>query len=224
MAKNATKVQGVTIETPALTYLETTESQVRLPWNGEMVDVSTINPQGIAYLLQYGVNQTCQDATASRRQKAKATWEAMHGAEAPKDTMLKAWKELAEYIGYSTDACADMKLETFLDHVSDRAMSDRWADAHAGRMDVPGVSNRLTGMAKLMREIAEETITARAKARGMKLTTEDAKRLASNLIERNDGETAKIRAEAERRMAMVNEMAGQVESTIGGDLDSLLNG
>jgi hypothetical protein len=226
MAKN-TNTASVIDNTPAPVpnvpvYLETTESTVRLPWSGDTVDVTTIPAQGIAYLLQYGVNKTTQDAVSGLKARVAEAWQAYRDGKADK-AHTKAMAGYAKTLGYTVDAICQWPLEDLTTRLVNKESSDRWNDVMSGKMDIPGSGNRLSGLARMAYDIAEGVIKARAKARNMKLTDANLDTLVEAYLAGPEGDNA--RAEAQRRMDSVGALAA-VANADGdtSDIMSLLNG
>lgn len=223
MAKNTNTAPAIdNVTAPVPVYLETTESTVRLPWSGDTVDVTTIPAQGIAYLLQYGVNKTTQDAVSGLKARVAEAWQAYRDGKADK-AHTKAMSGYAKTLGYAADEIAAWSLDGLTTRLVNKESSDRWNDVMAGKMDIPGSGNRLSGLARMAYDIAEAIIKARAKARNTKLTDANLEMLVVAFLAGPEGDA--VRVEAQRRMDSIGALAA-IASVDGdtSDIMSLLNG
>jgi len=142
--------------------------------NGFELTVADIAPAGIAYLLQYGFAKSLQDSVSGR---AKAMAEAkVKATGAPK------------YTQEEIDADIEAKIVA------------RVGKILKGELDYGPAGSRLTGLARVKWDVAEEWVKAAIKAKGAKAPKGDEwKALVESYIAKYD---AKVTAEAERRSAV----------------------
>lgn len=223
MAKKT--VDQTSVTTSDLTYIETTEPTVRLPWSGQEVRVADIPPTSIAYLIQYGTNKTGQDAASGALAKAKeahdteTAWNNGEGKE-PSEAIHKAFVGWCKDLGLSTMAALDLSADTFARQVATMLSQARWVNVMSGKMELPGTISRLSQIDRVMAEIAESTLKARAKARGLKATAEQLKTLVPQLLASPEGE--RIRELAIARIDAEAQLAASASAGDGLDLSSLL--
>lgn len=130
-----------------------------------------ISPKGLLYLVQYGFKQSMQDSIAGYEKKLADEKNEDGTAKYTKDEITQA--------------------------VIDR-QSARFDDILAGEVGTRTGAPRLSGIEKIMRDVARETIKAAAVAKGMKVPTgETMTKFAEQYVAKHE---AKVRAEAQRRL------------------------
>ena len=88
-------------------------------------------------------------------------------------------------------------------------------------MDLPGTRERLTGVDRIIRDMVEAFLGARAKAANTKVTVEQMDALAAAFIARGDSAFQGMKAEAERQWAYQESLKGFADAA--DDIMSLLN-
>lgn len=143
-----------------------------LEYNGFKAKVSEIDAKGIAYLLQYGLAQSLQDSVAGYAKKLR-------------DEVTDKGERV-----YTDEQVAD---EVTL------RMTERFDDILAGEVGARiGGGPRLSGIDKIMRDVAREEIKAAVVKAGMK--NPDTKKMAE-LIESHIAKNGdRLRVEAQARL------------------------
>lgn len=141
------------------------------------LDPATINEAGLRYLIQYGYSQSLQDAVAGASAKLKA--------------------EMKDGQRVHSDVEVAVMLH---DKLQARHNAIQAGEAGSGR-----VGPRVSGVDKIMQDVAWETIRAHATKTKSKLPQDAAGRnaLIGAYLAKYE---ARTRAEAERRMAAVEEI------------------
>jgi hypothetical protein len=168
---------------------------------GDAFEVSSdqINAKGLAYLLQYGVNQSMSDSIAGLEKKVRA--------------------DIAKYrkdIGEDAEAMND---DEVVESVIDAKLAERWNAILEGTVGIRAGGTRLTGEAKFTRDVAIEFLKALAASKKVSLPKEADKLNA--LVEKylaNADNAAKVADEVKRRMALQSGAAASDEF----DIESLV--
>lgn len=153
--------------------------------------IGDIPDASLAYLLTYGIRQSCQDAMAGKAKAAADAWSANdHDA-------MKGWHDA---VGVDPNTHQDAK--SYGDAIAAAFYRRRWSAIMEGNPpSIGGPSGpRLRGIDAIMRDIAIERIKAAAARKGTKLPAKSSD--LADLVAKVLGKYgADIRAEAERRMA-----------------------
>lgn len=171
------------------------------------LDLASLSPDSIAYLLEYGLNKTLQDASAGA---IKAYGEAFSAGAKRTKVQTKLFDSGCELLDVEGDAVeVQYTAETFGKAVAHTKRAARLTALLAGNMRPSGLGSRLAGLDRIARDVAVEMIRAACKANGVKMPDADKlAEMAAALTAKNPA----VMAEAERRQAM---------ATTAIDLDSL---
>lgn len=169
MARNATRKAEAADNTVAVTLsVMTTEPELHLPFAadsdpGRMVPVAELPPASIAYLLQYGLNKTCQDAASGAIARIKEAVERRdannYGTD---DSGKKAAAADAKAIADARKAIeaegeiVSIEPEAFARAYATALQAKRWRDVLAGEMDVPvpGRRQRRSAFDRIVHDLA----------------------------------------------------------------------
>jgi hypothetical protein len=162
------------------------------------LNLTTLSPDTIGYLLEYGLNKTLQDASAGA---IKLYSDAHAAGEQRGKAHAKLFDSGCELIGREGDDAERMTSADFGKAVAQAKRAARLAALIAGTMRASGLGNRLSGLDRIARDVAVEMIRAAAKARGVKLPDVDKlAEMAAALVAKNPA----VMVEAERRQAMAS--------------------
>ena len=184
MAKKDTVVSAIDsadATTPTTVYIESIPTS--LPnGRGDTIDLGSIHPAGIAYLLHYGWNQSRQDVVAGKANDVKATFQALRdGTATPAQT--KRFNGWAKDLGYDPAALLrGWSADAVADEVLAYITAERESDILSGKMDIPGQTNRFTGIDRLVRDKAMIWLKAEADRARQKVTPERVKALAEEMM------------------------------------------
>lgn len=222
------KTTSAAIEAPSLSYANVpADFMIRLPWHPDVeIRPSDLVPEAVAYLLQYGANKTGQDAASGLLKRAETIHKAIADGKAD-DVARKAYAGFCKDIGVSLDGGLALPAEEFSRRVATAASESRWADVVAGKMDIPGTGNRLSGIERIVRDLTENVLRQRAKARGRTLDAETLRMLVGQMMARDDETMQNIRKAAEEQMRIRDALTGVSASTgqsASDDVMDLLNG
>lgn len=158
-----------------------------LKFNTFEIDESRIAPKGIAYLLQYGLNQSMQDSIAGLRKKVLEN--------------VKEYRDDIEDGSAMTD-------DEVAAAVIEAKLTERFNAIVAGTVGTAGGGTRLTGEAKLTRDVAMERLKAIAVSRKVTLPKEAEKinALIDKHLSKPENAEA-VKAEVARRMAAQKALA-----------------
>jgi hypothetical protein len=143
------------------------------------VEINTLSPEALAYLLQYGWAQSLQDSIAGRAKAVREEY-AKNQPEAEEDEVLAAIK--ADVAG---------TLAKRMDAILSGTIGQSQGKA----------PTLLPGRSKEFRAVTREWLAAWAKSKGKKLPKADTPEYAALVTKFAEAKSADIQAEAERRMA-----------------------
>lgn len=179
--------------TNAVTRLDCSLATLAIDADNELT-LATLTPDSVAYLLEYGLNKSLQDASAGA---IKAYGEAFAASPRSKaqTKLFDSGCELLDVEGDNAESA--YTAESFGKAVANAKRAARLAAIMAGTMRPSGLGSRLSGIDRIARDIAVDMIRAACKARNVKLPdTEKLHEMAAALIAKDD----KIMAEAQRRI------------------------
>lgn len=189
--------------------LETVAVEI-LPYSvkvrGSVVTDATGTIEGDSYAIAYGYRQTLQDSIAGviagvtqTAKKATNNWSWDKITDAAKDWGL---------IGTLPESLADVDgMKAWANELADVIVADRLSDVLAGKVQTRSVGPRLKGIDAVMRDYTDELIAAEATRRGKKMPSGDSLQNLRGIYLAKQGD--KIKAEAERRMALVESDAAE---------------
>lgn len=191
--------------------IETTRDTLALP-DDATIRVTDLPAGSVAYLLQYGLSKSLQDAASGllgRMTDLKAKVD--NGTATEADT--KAYDKARDGAKLSRTWADGAAPEAFGTAVADGAKAERLAKIMAGEMDIPAGTPRLSGLAKIMRDYAIEVLrnAYAAKKAAWPKESEVVNELVGKYLAKNG---AKAQAEAERRMATTAAEADDLDGII----------
>jgi len=205
------------------TYVESAQTELTRQ-NGDKVSLGSIHPQGIAYLLHYGWNQSRQDVVAGKANEAKATFQALTDGTATPG-QVKRFNVWAKDLGVDPAAIlrswnADRLADELLAYIT----AEREADILSGKMDIPGQINRLTGIERLVRDKVMIWLKAEADRQRQKVTPERLRDMAVQAMTdlADHPKVKEIRRLAEMEWEEMERLKG--DSSISSEADALVAG
>jgi hypothetical protein len=197
------------------TYIKCAADTLTAPAD-RTIEIGTLHQKAVAYLLQYGLNKSLQDSVSGHAKVLADLFANANIGALGKDGM-KLWAKALADADVTEQTALALGSDAFADMVIAFRQAKRLAAILAGRMEVGTTGARLSGIDKIMHDIAIEDIRkACVKARKTMPTGEALAGFVTKLLAKAD---ARIRAEAMRRMALdadavdLDDLAGDDDET-----------
>lgn len=162
-----------------------------LKYGDHTAELADLSPASLAYLAQYGFAKSLQDSVAGLAKAVKAD---------PED-----------YRKDVEDGTA-MDDEELAKAVTEAKMLERFQAIIAGTVGTRSGTPRLSGIDKIMRDVAREAIKARAVAKGVKMPEGDD---LAGIVAKYLSNHPEVRDEAERRQKAQASLAEGMEDDLG---------
>jgi hypothetical protein len=139
------------------------------------------------------------------------------------DAENKAIAKACKIAGKSEAWATAVDAETFTRTVATAQSDARWAKIMAGEMELPGMASRLSAYDRIVWELTETMLKARAKAANAKFTQTEMDNLVEQAIALTDSaDMTRIRTMADRRMAEIEELKALTGDVVAADLATIL--